>query len=61
MYMLKFKVTKLSHGFDFIMKNEWLKKHKAHINYDSKTCVLHKSKKKNHNTKCDHNWKDFFL
>ena len=37
-------VTKLTNGFDLILGDEWLEKHKAHINYEA--CVLHKGNKK---------------
>jgi hypothetical protein len=39
-------VIKLSDGFDLILGDNWLNKHKAHINYDSKACILHKGNKK---------------
>ena len=38
-------VTKLNDGFDLILGDEWLEKHKAHIDYESKACVLHKGNK----------------
>jgi hypothetical protein len=39
-------VIKLSDGFDLILGDNWLNKHKAHIDYDSKACILHKGNKK---------------
>jgi hypothetical protein len=37
--------TKLRDGFDLILGDNWLK-HRAHIDYDSKACILHKGNKK---------------
>ena len=39
-------VTKLSDGFDLILGDNWLNKHRAYIDYDSKDCILHKGNKK---------------
>ncbi len=39
-------VIKLSDGFDLILGDNWLNKHRAHIDYDSKACILHKGNKK---------------
>lgn len=39
-------VTKLSDGFDLILGDNWLNKHRAYIDYDSKACILHKGNKK---------------
>ena len=39
-------VIKLSHGFDLILGDNWLNKHRAHIDYDAKACLLHKGNKK---------------
>ena len=39
-------VIKLSDGFDLILEDNWLNKHRAHIDYDSKVCILHKGIKK---------------
>ena len=39
-------VIKLSDSFDLILGDNWLNKHKAHIDYDSKACILHKGNKK---------------
>ena len=39
-------VMKLSDGFYLILEDEWLEKHKAHIDLESKACVLHKGNKK---------------
>ena len=43
---ISYLVTKLSDGFDLILGDEWLEKHKVHIDYESKACVLHKGNKK---------------
>ena len=45
-------IIKLSDGFDMISEDNWLSKHKAHIDYDSKTCILHKGNKTIYNSKC---------
>ena len=39
-------VIKLSDGFDLILGDNLLNKHRAHIDYDSKACRLHKGNKK---------------
>ena len=39
-------VLKLSDGFDLILRDNWLNKHRAHIDYDFKACILHKGNKK---------------
>jgi hypothetical protein len=39
-------VTKLSDGFDLILGDNWLNKHRAHIDYDFEPCILHKGNKK---------------
>ena len=39
-------VIKLSDGFDLILGDNWLNKHRTHIDYDSKACILHKGNKK---------------
>jgi hypothetical protein len=39
-------ITKLSDDIDLIFGNDWLNKHKAHVNYESKTCVIQKGKQK---------------
>ena len=39
-------VTKLSDGFDLVLGDEWLEKHKAHIDYEFKAFGLHKGNKK---------------
>ena len=39
-------IIKLSDAFDLISRNNWLNKHRAHIDYDSKACILHKGNKK---------------
>ena len=40
-------VIKLSDAFDLILGDNWLNKHRPHIDYDSKACILHKGNKKN--------------
>jgi hypothetical protein len=40
-------VTKFSDGIDLIFGDDWLNKHKAHVDYESKTCVIRKGKQKN--------------
>ena len=35
-------VTKLCDGTDLILGDDWLNKYKAHVDYESKTCVLQK-------------------
>ena len=37
---------KLSDGFELILGDIWLNKDRAHIDYDSKACILHKGNKK---------------
>jgi hypothetical protein len=39
-------VIKLSDGFDLILGDNWLNKHRAYIDYESKACILHKGNKK---------------
>ena len=39
-------VTKLCDGTDLILGDDWLNKYKAHVDYESKTCVLQKGKRK---------------
>ena len=39
-------VIKLSNGFDLILRDNWLKKLRAHIDYDFKACTLYKGNKK---------------
>ena len=39
-------VIKLSDGFDLILGDNWLNKHRPLINYDSNACTLHKGNKK---------------
>ena len=39
-------VIKLKDGFHLILENNQLNKHRAHIDYDSKACILHKRDKK---------------
>ena len=39
-------VIKLSNGFDLILGENWLNKHRAHVDYDAKACILHKGNKK---------------
>ena len=39
-------VTKLSDGTNLILGDDWLNKYKAHVDYESKTCVLQKGKRK---------------
>jgi hypothetical protein len=39
-------VTKLSDGIDLILGDDWLNKYKAHVDYESKTCVIQKGKRK---------------
>ena len=38
-------VIKLNDDFALILGDDWLNKHRAHIDYDSKACILHKGKK----------------
>jgi hypothetical protein len=39
-------VTKLRDGIDLILGDDWLNKYKAHVNYDSKKCVIQNGKQK---------------
>ena len=39
-------VIKLSDAFHLILGDNWLNKHRPHIDYDSKACILHKGNKK---------------
>ena len=39
-------VIKSSDGFDLILRDNWLNKHRAHIDCYSKACILHKGNKK---------------
>jgi hypothetical protein len=39
-------VTKLGDGIDLIFGDDWLNKYKAHVDYESKTCVIQKGKRK---------------
>ena len=39
--------TKLSDGTNLILGDEWLNKYKAHVDCESKTCVIHMGKQKN--------------
>jgi hypothetical protein len=38
-------VTKLSDGFDSILGDNWLNKHRAHIDYNSKAYILYNGSK----------------
>jgi hypothetical protein len=50
-------IIKLNDGFDLLLGYNWFNKHKTHIDYGSKACILHKGNKKNHNSKCSNKQK----